>query len=57
MKTVTIYTDGACSGNPGPGGCSGAQHRILPFGEDVRAADKKGSYEIPYSRQREAMKP
>ena len=20
MKTVTIYTDGACSGNPGPGG-------------------------------------
>ena len=20
MKTVQIYTDGACSGNPGPGG-------------------------------------
>ena len=20
MKNVTIYTDGACSGNPGPGG-------------------------------------
>ena len=20
MKTITIYTDGACSGNPGPGG-------------------------------------
>ncbi|MCL2592735.1 MAG: ribonuclease HI, partial [Defluviitaleaceae bacterium] len=20
MKTVDIYTDGACSGNPGPGG-------------------------------------
>ena len=20
MKHVTIYTDGACSGNPGPGG-------------------------------------
>ena len=20
MKTVEIYTDGACSGNPGPGG-------------------------------------
>ncbi|MFR3665917.1 RNase H family protein [Flintibacter sp.] len=20
MKTVTIYTDGACSGNPGSGG-------------------------------------
>lgn len=22
MKTVTLYTDGACSGNPGPGGWS-----------------------------------
>ena len=21
MENVTIYTDGACSGNPGPGGC------------------------------------
>ena len=20
MKAITIYTDGACSGNPGPGG-------------------------------------
>ena len=20
MKTIEIYTDGACSGNPGPGG-------------------------------------
>ena len=29
MKTVTIYTDGACSGNPGPGGwCA-----ILKYGE------------------------
>lgn len=29
MKTVTIYTDGACSGNPGPGGwCA-----ILRYGE------------------------
>ena len=26
MKTVTIYTDGACSGNPGPGGWGGARH-------------------------------
>ena len=23
MKNVTIYTDGACSGNPGPGGWGG----------------------------------
>ncbi len=22
MKTVDLYTDGACSGNPGPGGCA-----------------------------------
>ena len=28
MKTVTIYTDGACSGNPGPGGYAG----ILIYG-------------------------
>ena len=24
MKKVEIYTDGACSGNPGPGGWGGA---------------------------------
>ena len=29
MKTVTLYTDGACSGNPGPGGWAA----ILMFGE------------------------
>ena len=23
MKNVTLYTDGACSGNPGPGGYGG----------------------------------
>ena len=22
LKTVTVYADGACSGNPGPGGCN-----------------------------------
>ena len=27
-KTVTLYTDGACSGNPGPGGYGG----ILMYG-------------------------
>lgn len=32
MKTVTIYTDGACSGNPGPGGWAA----ILMFGEHVK---------------------
>lgn len=29
MKKVTIYTDGACSGNPGPGGWGA----ILMYGE------------------------
>ena len=34
MKTVTIYTDGACSGNPGPGGwgaileCGGVEKEL-----------------------------
>lgn len=32
MKTVTIYTDGACSGNPGPGGWGA----ILQYGEFKR---------------------
>ena len=29
MKTVTLYTDGACSGNPGPGGWGA----ILMYGD------------------------
>ena len=32
MKTVTIYTDGACSGNPGPGGWGA----ILQYGEHTK---------------------
>ena len=32
MKTVTIYTDGACSGNPGPGGWGA----ILTYGPHTR---------------------
>ncbi len=32
MKTVTIYTDGACSGNPGPGGWGA----ILQYGKFKR---------------------
>ena len=32
MKTVILYTDGACSGNPGPGGWAGSllRSRICP---------------------------
>jgi ribonuclease HI len=37
MKTVAIYTDGACSGNPGPGGwgavlCYGAHEKEISGG-------------------------
>lgn len=32
MKAVTIYTDGACSGNPGPGGWGA----LLQFGPHTR---------------------
>lgn len=37
-KTVTIYTDGACSGNPGPGGWGailkyGAKEKVISGGE------------------------
>ena len=40
MKTVTIYTDGACSGNPGPGGWGailryGETEKELSGGEDM----------------------
>lgn len=39
MKEITIYTDGACSGNPGPGGWGavlfyGEHNRELSGGED-----------------------
>ena len=32
MKTVILYTDGACSGNPGPGGWAA----ILRYGRTVK---------------------
>jgi len=32
MKKITIYTDGACSGNPGPGGWGA----ILMYGENKK---------------------
>lgn len=39
MKSVTIYTDGACRGNPGPGGWGvvlrfGAHEKLLSGAED-----------------------
>ena len=32
MKTVTIYTDGACSGNPGPGRLGRVPKKVNFFG-------------------------
>ncbi len=40
MKTVTLYTDGACSGNPGPGGWGA----ILEYGpHSVELSGGEGS--------------
>lgn len=38
LKNVTIYTDGACSGNPGPGGWAailmyGSKERVITWAE------------------------
>ncbi len=42
MKTVTIYTDGACAGNPGPGGWCGAAANFSQR-ESAAAGGKRGS--------------
>ena len=39
MKHVTIYTDGACSGNPGPGGWGA----ILQYGAHDQGAFRRGA--------------
>ncbi len=45
MKTVILYTDGACSGNPGPGGWAGSLTRTrkcphsLPAVQEPRGDD------------------
>jgi len=38
MKTVILYTDGACSGNPGPGGWAGSQLRSRKCPHSLPAA-------------------
>ena len=45
MKKVTIYTDGACSGNPGPGGWGailqyGAHEKELSGGDAMTTNNK-----------------
>ena len=39
MKTVIIYTDGACSGNPGPGGW-GAILQFGPYKRELSGGEK-----------------
>ncbi|MCI9058008.1 MAG: ribonuclease HI [Oscillospiraceae bacterium] len=39
MKTITIYTDGACSGNPGPGGW-GAILQYGPHTKEMSGGEK-----------------
>ena len=40
MKTVTLYTDGACSGNPGPGGW-GAVLRYNSVEKELSGGEKE----------------
>ena len=47
MKTVTLYTDGACSGNPGPGGWGAILsyagiEKELSGGEESTTNDRMG---------------
>ena len=45
MKKVTVYTDGACSGNPGPGGWGA----ILMYNEnkkEISGAEKETTNNI-----------
>ena len=49
MKTVTIYTDGACSGNPGPGGWGailmyGPHKKEMSGGEAQKVAIARALY-------------
>lgn len=49
MKSITIYTDGACKGNPGPGGWGA----LLQFGEHVK--ELKGGEPLTTNNRMELM--
>ncbi len=49
MKTVTLFTDGACSGNPGPGGYGA----ILRFGAHEK--ELSGGYKQTTNNRMELM--
>ena len=48
QNTVEIYTDGACSGNPGPGGYAA----ILKYGQEIREIS---GYEVETTNNRMEM--
>ena len=48
-QRVTIYTDGACSGNPGPGGWGA----VLTFGD--REKELKGGEQLTTNNRMELM--
>ena len=55
MNDVTIYTDGACSGNPGPGGYgvilqSGKYEKEISGGEPMTLAEFRESLEQEKAR-------
>ncbi|PWK13814.1 RNase HI [Tumebacillus permanentifrigoris] len=49
MREVTIYTDGACSGNPGPGGWGA----VLMFGEHLK--ELSGGEKLTTNNQMELL--
>jgi len=49
MKTIEIYTDGACSGNPGPGGYGA----VLIYGETQK--EISAGYELTTNNRMEIM--
>jgi ribonuclease HI len=49
LKPVTIYTDGACTGNPGPGGYG----TVLLYGEHRR--ELSGGYRLTTNNRMEMM--
>ena len=55
MKTVTIYADGACSGNPGPGGWGA----ILEYrgAEKELSGGEAGDDQQPHGADRRDLRP
>lgn len=54
MPKLIAYTDGACSGNPGPGGW-GVLMRAIADGEVVKQRELSGGAELTTNNQMELM--